>query len=223
MKQDTASLRPARRPANWSLVLALAAAMSALAYYLWLERVEAQLPDGIVVSDGILNATEVPVATSAAGEIAALSVEPGTTVTAGTALLRLRTAAGDTIAVAAPRGGRVERLQVRAGDRVEAGQVVAVVTDLADLTMVAPFPATLGIPVGAEARLNFREFRETPIPARVTTVAQPDGGTDPAAQGRTATVTVEVTDTRSAPLKAGLRGRVYLRLREGAPWPPRIR
>ncbi len=183
------------------------------------------MPDGIVVSTGVLNATQVPVAAPAAGEVSALLVKPGQPVTAGTTLMRLKGATD--VAVPTPRAGRVDKISVRQGDRVEAGQVVAAVTDIADLAMIAPFPAAVGsvVPIGAEARLEFRAFRDKPIPARVVSITQPDGGTDQPGQGsaRTLTVTVEVTDTRSLALQAGQRGRVYLRTREGVPWPSRIR
>jgi multidrug resistance efflux pump len=222
LTEDIVRDRRTRRSGNLTFALVLALALSALGYYVWLERVEASLPDGVVVSTGILDATQVPVASAVGGEVTVVHVKQGAAVTAGTALLRVRGETGETT-VTTPRAGRVEKLQVAVGARIEPGQVVAAVTDISDLRMVAPFPATERIPIGAEARLHFREFGDRPIPARVATVAQPDGGTDAAGQGRTVTVTVEVTDTRSAPLQAGLRGRVYLRLREGAPWPARIR
>lgn len=201
-----------------------AATAATLAYYVWLESQEAVLPEGILVATGVLTANQISVSTQAAGTVAALLVETGQVVTAGTALARIGLSGGDVLAVTAPHGGRVDRIAVAPGARVDAGQVVVTVTDLADLAMVAPFPAGTSIPIGAEARLHFADYRDRPVPARVESVAQPDGGTagEPI-QGRTVTVTVAVTDTRSLPLKPGQRGRVYLRVREGAPWPSRIR
>lgn len=202
----------------------------ALGYWIWLERQERQLPEGIAVSTGILTATQVPVASATGGTVLDLLVQPGAALTAGTPVVRLKTAAGEAT-VSTPRAGRLDRILVVPGAEVEPGRVVATLTDLADLTMIAPFPldAAVAIPIGAEARIQFTAFRDAPVSARVISVAQPDGGAvdrnagGDRQQGRTATVMVEVTDTRSLPLEAGQRGRVYVRLREGAPWPARIR
>ena len=207
----------------FAVVLALFAA--AIGYWIWLEREERSLPDGIAVSTGVMTATQVPVASATGGAVAAVLVQPGSAVTAGTALLRLRSTGGDVL-VGAPRGGRLDRVTVEVGAEIEPGRVVAMLTDLADLTMIAPFPAEIAqaVPLGAEARVLLTAFRDRPILGRVSSVRQPDGGAEAAGQtGRMATIAVEVTDTRSLALEAGQRGRVYVRYREGAPWPARIR
>lgn len=212
------SIRMPRQGRVGTIAAALAAA---LGYWIWLESEAAGVPDGIVYSTGILSATQAPVATASAGEVVAVVAKPGDPVADGAPLLKLRGPDGE-ITVSTSRGGRVDSIGVAVGDRLEPGQIVARITSIADLRMIAPFPASVAVPVGAEARLRLQDHKATPIPAKVVSVTPPDGGTEVSATG-TMTVTVEVTDTRSVALKAGQRGRVYLRIKEGAPWPAMVR
>ncbi|MCW1841150.1 HlyD family efflux transporter periplasmic adaptor subunit [Prosthecomicrobium hirschii] len=231
MKGDKTSQFRRRTAPGLAFVLGLVLLAGMVLYWVVLEREDRALPSGIAVASGVLTATQVPVASPGAGAVLQGLVPPGTAVTAGTPILRLRGRTGEFLVVT-PRAGRLDRLAVQPNDDIEAGRVVATLTDLADLAMIAPFPAeTVGhLPIGAEARLELFGFKGNAIPARVVSVVAQDGGaTAPqpadgtAVSGRMVTVTVEVTDTRSLPLAAGMRGRVYLRIAEGAPWPARIR
>lgn len=199
--------------------------VGAIGYWVWLEREESGLPSGIVASIGILGALQIPVASGADGTVTDVAVKPGAMLSAGTVLLRLNS--GDRqVAIVTPHAGRADSIAVVIGDKVEQGKIVAVMTDIADLSVTAPFPMETGgaISIGAEARLLFREFRDTWVPARVSAITPPEGGVDlTSGKGRSLTVTVDVRDTRNLQLRPGQRARVYVRTREGAPWPTRLR
>jgi HlyD family secretion protein len=193
----------------------------AIGYWLWLENEEAGLPDGIGAATGVLTAVEISVAAQNEGVVTEIIVKPGTPVLAGAPVMRLRFGDQDATVIA-PHAGRLDNVIVKAGDRIERGQIVARIVDLADLALVAPFPASVGaaIRMGAEARISFPGFRATPIPARVTSVVPTDG--DYAGE-RALTVVADIRDTRGLELKPGQRGRVFIRLKEGVPWPARVR
>jgi multidrug resistance efflux pump len=214
-----------RRAPTLSLVLLCAALLAGVVYWITLEQDAASVPDGIYSSTGLLAALEVPVAVPQAGRVVEIAMRNGAMVASGQALMRLTRNDGGEFTVVAPHSGRVDRLVARNGDGLDPGQVVAVITDISTLTMIAPFPGKEGavIPVGAEARLHFKEFHSTAIPARVVSVVAQDGAGEPIALTRPVTVTVEVADTHNLELKPGLKGRVYVRAREGAPWPARLR
>jgi HlyD family secretion protein len=79
----------ARRATRWTAaaVVLLLAAAGGLA--LWRERVRTRLPDGIVESNGRLEAEQIQIATKLAGRVAEVLVDEGDTVDAGDVLARM--------------------------------------------------------------------------------------------------------------------------------------
>jgi HlyD family secretion protein len=170
-------------------------------------------------------------AARAAFESAAASVENAEAALAAAAAMRRRVEA-DLVdsALRAPRAARVEYRLVESGEVLPAGGRALTLIDLDDVTMTLFLPAREAgrVRIGADARILIDAQPNAPIPARVSFVASEAQFTP--RQVETASereklvfrVELRVLPGHGAALNPGMPGRAWIRLDEGAPWPPNL-
>ena len=77
------------KPLRWIAAGALALAVVAAAYYVWLQQTRPSLPEGIAQSNGRIEAEQVQIATKLAGRVVAILADEGDMVEAGAVLARM--------------------------------------------------------------------------------------------------------------------------------------
>ena len=102
---------------NWAVLVLLIAILGGGGFYYWKTRIAARLPDGIVVSNGRIEATQVNVATKLAGRVTEIMVNEGDMVEKGQTLARLD--ADEVTAQLKSAEANVRRLE-RSRDEAEA-------------------------------------------------------------------------------------------------------
>lgn len=78
-----------RRVATIAAFIAITSGAAAAGWFVWQQRVAGRLPDGILVSNGRIEANQVEVATKLAGRIIEITPQEGDTVEAGAIVARL--------------------------------------------------------------------------------------------------------------------------------------
>jgi len=74
---------------TWSIAILVAIAVSAGGYIYWQQKLESQLPDGIISSNGRTEANQINVATKFAGRVTEITVDEGDVVDIGQVIARL--------------------------------------------------------------------------------------------------------------------------------------
>ncbi len=77
------------KPLRWIAAGALALAVAAAAYYVWLQQTRSSLPEGIAQSNGRIEAEQVQIATKLAGRVVEILADEGDMVEAGAVLARM--------------------------------------------------------------------------------------------------------------------------------------
>ena len=134
----------------------------------------------------------------------------------------------------APVSGRVLYRLVEPGAVVAAGGKVLTVIDLSEATMTVFLPAEAAgtVNVGDDARLVFDAWPDTPVPARISFVADKSQFTTREVETRSEreklmfrvklSVTADWLATHADTVKPGMAGVAWLRLDPATPWPAQL-
>jgi HlyD family secretion protein len=82
-KSDVTNLK------RWGVIVVVIAVLGGGGYYYWKTEIAARLPDGIVASNGRIEATQINIATKLAGRVTEITVNEGDMVEKGQVLARL--------------------------------------------------------------------------------------------------------------------------------------
>lgn len=167
----------------------------------------------------VCSAAEAQVASAKAGVEAALAD-----------VARIQAELSDTVLVA-PRSGRIQHRLVEPGEVLAAGGRVFTLLDRSDMYMTVFLPAQEAgrVRIGAEARVVLDALPESPLPARVTYVAEEaqftpkQVETSSERQKLSFRVKAQLVDSSADVLKPGSPGIVWVRLEERADWPASLR